>query len=150
VSRRRQGRELALGCLYAHFSTGEPVETVFVGQAGRMSCDKETESYARRLFLTAVTEGEVIDRAIREGAINWDFGRIGHVEKNLLRLAIAELWYFPETPGKVVINEAVELAREYAGEESCSFINALLDRVYKQGAHPEAGSPGVALPEETE
>jgi N utilization substance protein B len=115
-----------------------------------MSCDKETESYARRLFLTAVTEGEVIDRAIREGAINWDFGRIGHVEKNLLRLAIAELWYFPETPGKVVINEAVELAREYAGEESCSFINALLDRVYKQGAHPEAGSPGAALREETE
>ena len=150
MSRRRQGRELALGCLYAHFSTGEPVETVFAGQAGRMSCDTATESYARRLFLTAVAEGETIDRAIRDSAVNWDFARIGHVEKNLLRLAIAELWFFPETPGKVVINEAVELARDYVGEESCSFINAMLDRVYKQGTAPGAAKPGAALSEQTE
>ncbi|MBI5868523.1 MAG: transcription antitermination factor NusB [candidate division Zixibacteria bacterium] len=150
MSRRRQGRELALGCLYAHFSTGEPVETVFQGQASRMSCDAETESYAKRLFLTAVTEGEAIDRAIRERSENWDFSRIGNVEKNLLRLSIAELWFFPETPGKVIINEAVELARDYVGEESCAFINALLDRVYKQGTGRVSPNPGAALPEQQE
>lgn len=111
-----------------------------------MSCDSETESYARRLFLTAVTRGEIIDRTIRDGAANWDFARIGHIEKNLLRLAIAELWYFPETPAKVVINEAVELAREYVGEESCAFINALLDRVYKQGADRAPAGPGGSPP----
>jgi len=115
-----------------------------------MSCDAQTEAYARRLFLAAVNQGEAIDRAIRDGATNWDFGRIGSVEKNLLRLAIAELWYFPETPARVVIDEAIELAREYVGEESCSFINALLDRVYKQGAGAKSTGPEAALPEQTE
>ena len=115
-----------------------------------MSCDAETASYGQRLFMTAVTQGEAIDRAIRDGAANWDFSRIGFVEKNLLRLAIAELWFFPETPAKVVINEAVELAREYVGEESCPFINALLDRVYKQVADTGTPGHGTTLPKPTE
>lgn len=133
MSRRRQGRELALGCLYAYFATGTPVEQVFEGQAHRMTCDADTEAYAHRLFATTVAQAEQIDRAIREGSANWDFARIGQVEKNLMRLAVAELWYFPDVPARVVINEAVELAREYVGEESCAFVNAILDKVYKQG-----------------
>lgn len=131
MSRRRQGRELALGCLYAHFSTGEAVETVFEGQAKRASCDAETEAYAHRIFLATIDHAEEIDRTIRELSAKWDFSRIGAIEKNLLRLAIAELRYCLETPAKVVINEAVELARDYAGEESHAFVNGILDRVYK-------------------
>lgn len=131
MSRRRQGRELALGCLYAHFATDQPAGDVFEGQARRMTCDRETEGYARRLFHAAIEHGEEIDRTIREGAANWDFDRIGTVEKNILRLAIAELRFFLETPAKVIINEALELARAYVGEESRAFVNGILDRVYK-------------------
>jgi len=141
MSRRRQGRELALGCLYAHFSTGEPVETVFEGQSRRMTTDAETASYAHRLFASAVEHGEEIDRLIRESSVNWDFARIGQIEKNILRLAIAELKFCLETPAAVAINEALELARDYAAEESRSFINAVLDRVYKGGN--AAASNGV-------
>ena len=131
MSRRRQGRELALGCLYAHFSTGEAVESIFEGQAKRASCDADTEAYAKRLFLAAIDHAEEIDRTIRDLSAKWDFSRIGAIEKNVLRLAIAELRYCLETPAKVVINEAIELAHDYAGEESHAFVNGILDRVYK-------------------
>jgi len=144
MSRRRQGRELALGCLYAHYSTGQPVEDVFMGQAKRMSCDQGTQEYARRLLQAAIDHGEEIDRDIRERATNWDFGRIGQMEKNILRLSIAELRFLPETPAKVIINEALELTREFAGEESRTFVNAILDRVYKHDM--ESGSAGRATP----
>lgn len=132
MSRRRQGRELILGCLYAHYSTGQPIDEVFAGQAKRMSCDEGTQGYARRLLQAAIDHGEEIDRDIREGATNWDFGRIGQMEKNILRMSIAELQYLPETPAKVIINEALELTREFAGDESRAFVNAILDRVYKR------------------
>jgi N utilization substance protein B len=124
--------------LYAHYSTGQPVDEVFKGQAARMSCDQGTQGYARRVLQAAVDHGEEIDREISSGAANWDFGRIGQMEKNILRLAIAELRYLPETPAKVIINEALELTREFSGEESRAFVNAILDRVYKRDM--EAGS----------
>jgi N utilization substance protein B len=131
MSRRRQGRELVLGCLYAYFSTGEAAEAIFRAQAGRVTYDADTLAYAKRLFLRAISDAEVIDRVIRDRALNWDFARIGLVEKNILRMGIAELWFFPETPAKVVIDEAVDLAREFGAAESGTFINGILDAVYK-------------------
>jgi len=141
MSRRRQGRELALGCLYAHYSTGQDLDEVFAGQAKRMSCDQATQEYTRRLLQAAIDHGEEIDRDIRDMATNWDFGRIGQMEKNILRLSIAELRFLPETPAKVIINEALELTKEFAGEESRPFVNAILDRVYKR--ENEGGSAGA-------
>jgi len=129
-----------LGCLYAHYSTGQPIDEVFTGQAKRMTCDRGTQGYARRLLQAAIDHGEEIDRDIRDGAVNWDFGRIGQMEKNILRLSIAELRFLPETPAKVIINEALEMTREYAGDESRAFVNAILDRVYKR----DMGSPNAA------
>lgn len=146
MSRRRQGRELALGCLYAHYSTGQPIEEVFAGQAKRMSCDQNTQQYSRRLLQAAIDHGEEIDRDIRAMATNWDFGRIGQMEKNILRLSIAELRFLPETPVKVIINEALELTKEYAGEESRPFVNAILDRVYKRDKDSGSVDASAASP----
>ena len=131
MSRRRQGRELVLGCLYAHYSTGEEPESIFRVQAGRVTYDADTLSFAKRLFLKTVAEAETIDLTIRDRAANWDFSRIGYVEKNILRASIAELWFFPETPAKVIIDEAVEMAQDFGSAGSGSFINGVLDSVYK-------------------
>ncbi|MEW5700916.1 MAG: transcription antitermination factor NusB [Candidatus Zixiibacteriota bacterium] len=131
MTRRRQGRELVLGCLYAHFATGQEPTAVFDGQAGRVTYDKKTLTYARKIFSQALADSERIDRAIRDAAAHWDFGRIGSIEKNILRAAIAELWFCPETPARVIIDEAVDLAKQYAGAEAGSFVNGVLDRVYK-------------------
>ncbi|GAB4317005.1 MAG: hypothetical protein Kow0074_05320 [Candidatus Zixiibacteriota bacterium] len=120
-----------LGCLYAYFSTGGSVDEVFSGQARRASCDAVTEEWSKQLFDNAIQHAEEIDRTIRNHAQKWDFGRIGQIEKNILRLSIAELRYCLDTPPKVAINEALELAKDYVGDHSLAFINGILDRVYK-------------------
>jgi N utilization substance protein B len=133
MSRRRQARELILGCLYAIESAEQPPETVFTDQSARQSYDEGTVDYARRVFMAALKNRDRIDTLIKTRSAHWDFSRIGSVEKNILRAGIAELWYCPDTPAPVVINEAVELAKDYAGAESSRFVNGILDWVYKQG-----------------
>lgn len=145
MSRRRQGRELVLGCLYAHYSTGEEPEVIFRVQAGRVTYDADTLTFAKRLFLKTVAEAETIDQTIRDRAANWDFSRIGYVEKNILRASIAELWFFPETPAKVIIDEAVEIAQDFGAAGSGSFINGVLDSVYKQ-MEPDKAGPSTTPP----
>lgn len=68
-----------------------------------------------------------IDATIAEYSRNWRFGRIGRVELAILRLALYELKQCPKTPARVVINEAVELAKRYGDENSKSFVNGILD-----------------------
>lgn len=133
-----------MGCLYAHFSTGEAPEAIFRVQAGRVTYDADTLTYSKRLFLRTVAEADVIDRTIRDRATNWDFSRIGYVEKNILRAAIAEMWFFPETPAKVIIDEAVELAQEFGSAGSGNFVNGVLDAVYKLSV--DAGSGPAEAP----
>ena len=129
MSRRRQGRELVLGCLYAHFSTGEDPEAIFRVQAGRVTYDADTLGYAKRLFLKSVAEADVIDRTIRDRATNWDFSRIAILDRLILRMAICELLYFKEIPPKVTMNEAIELAKLFSTERSGQFVNGVLDAV---------------------
>ncbi len=145
MSRRRQGRELVLGCLYAHYSTGEAPESIFRVQSGRVTYDADTLTFAKRLFLKTVEEAETIDQTIRDRATNWDFSRIGYVEKNILRASIAELWFFPETPAKVIIDEAIEIAQDFGAAGSGSFINGVLDSVYKQ-MEPDKAGPSTTPP----
>jgi N utilization substance protein B len=85
----------------------------------------ETLDFARFLAQGAWGEREKIDRIIAELAIDWPLDRIGKVDRSILRLAIQEL-KLGETPASVVINEAVELAKKYSGEETAKFINGIL------------------------
>ena len=63
---------------------------------------------------------------------NWKLSRISKIEHTIFMMAIYELKYMPETPGKVVINEALELGKKYSTKESASFLNGILDNVFKQ------------------
>ncbi|MCL4477694.1 MAG: transcription antitermination factor NusB [Deltaproteobacteria bacterium] len=73
-----------------------------------------------------------IDQYISKYLKNWAIGRIAVVDRNILRLAISELLYEPVTPIKVIINEAVEIAKKYGTKDSFSFINAVLDKVARE------------------
>lgn len=77
------------------------------------------------------TQRDTIDAAIAATAKSYSFERIPHVERNILRLAVFELFNEKEIPAKVVISEAIRLARKFATPESSSFINAVLDAIYK-------------------
>jgi N utilization substance protein B len=85
----------------------------------------ETLSFATSLAEAAWQAKDASDKVIEELAIDWPLDRIGKVDRAVLRLAIHEL-DLAETPHSVVINEAVELAKKYSGEESAKFINGIL------------------------
>ena len=78
-----------------------------------------------------VQQQPLIDEILKKHAENWAFERIAKVDLAILRLAVYEL-KFAETPTPVVINEAIELAKEYASDDSKRFINGMLDRIAKE------------------
>lgn len=89
--------------------------------------DKFMEELARG----TASQAEEIDRQIEARSANWRLERMAVVDRNILRLAIYELSR-AEVPAVVIIDEAIELARQFSNQESLSFINGVLDAVYKQ------------------
>jgi transcription antitermination protein NusB len=87
------------------------------------------DPYAAALVETVESRGSEIDRIIGEAAIGWDVARMAVVDRNVLRLAVAELLDRPEVPTAVILNEAVELASAYSTDDSGRFVNGVLATV---------------------
>lgn len=83
----------------------------------------------KKRFYDICSHREEIDAILSEAASGWKLGRIGKVELTLLRLALYEMRYDDETPEKVAINEAVELAKKYGADASAGFINGVLAKL---------------------
>jgi N utilization substance protein B len=130
--RRRRARAVVLSALYAYYTVGKDPHEVFEAVCHKESLAADPAEFAARLFSCAIDNAEKIDKEIRTAAANWSFERIAAIDKNILRLALAELLFLRETPPKTAINEAIELAREYSTEESTKFVNGILDAVYHQ------------------
>jgi len=89
-----------------------------------------TRAFAEKLFEGAAKDVGVLDALIVGHADNWRFERMAAIDRAILRLAIFEL-RAAETPPKVILNEAVDLAKKYSSEESGAFVNGVLDGVRK-------------------
>ena len=70
-----------------------------------------------------------MDGLIQKHAQNWRLERMAVVDRNLLRAAVAEMLAYPNTPGAIIINESLEIARRYAAPESVQFLNGVLDAI---------------------
>lgn len=90
----------------------------------------KTRAFADKLFEGAAKDVTTLDAIIAKHATNWRFERLAAIDRAILRLAIYEL-SGAETPPKVVLNEAVDLAKKYSSEEAGSFVNGVLDAVHK-------------------
>lgn len=90
--------------------------------------DGDIEYIKSKAMLVMDNKSE-IDKIISELSQGWKLERIGRVERNILRLAIAEMKYDDDIPVSVAINEAIELAKAYGRDESYSFVNAILSKV---------------------
>lgn len=90
-----------------------------------------TDKFAEKLVLCVFDNCEAIDETIKSYLKGWTIGRIPKVALALLRLAVAEIMYFENVPDKVSANEAVELAKKYAGEKDVPFINGVLGSVIR-------------------
>ena len=95
----------------------------------------ETTDFANTLAKAAWDSRRELDKTIESLAIDWPLDRIGKVDRSILRLSIQEL-KDKETPDSVVINEAVELAKKYSGEESAKFIIGILGTFVRQAKSP--------------
>ncbi len=129
---RRTGRAYALQLLYAR--DGDPATDV-VELATRWASELELEvdgpaqTFARELVAAAVARGAELDELIASASKNWRIDRMSRVDRNILRLGACELLAFRDVPTKVVINEAVELAKRFGTAESSAFVNGVLDRI---------------------
>jgi N utilization substance protein B len=93
-----------------------------------------TRAFANRLFEGAAKDTVAIDELIVRQAENWRLERLAVIDRAILRLAIYEL-RTTDTPPKVILNEAVELAKKFSSEEAGSFVNGILDAVHKSLAN---------------
>ncbi|MFI5173917.1 MAG: transcription antitermination factor NusB [Terriglobia bacterium] len=141
---RRKSRELGLQMLFQwDIAKADPAEVDETFWPLREE-DPEEYPFARKLFNAAAAEIKRIDRLIVKHSEHWRLERMPAVDRNVLRLAIAEFLTEPDTPKVVVINEALEIARRFSGPESVQFINGILDQVRKTLEETEPQSPPEA------
>jgi transcription antitermination protein NusB len=130
---RRKSRELVLQMLFQSDmgkQDADQVRRTFWAEHG--SASAEVRGFADDLFRAAMDRGTEIDKLIEQHTEHWRMERMAAVDRNLLRAAVAELLAYPETPGAVVINEALEIARKFSTPESVHFVNGVLDSVGKE------------------
>jgi len=127
-----KARARALQILYAWELSGEPSIATVVARVSRMH-GGTPEGFDRGADLAAraVAGRPEFDRQIADAAEHWRFERVGVVERNILRLALAELDE-GTTPARVVVDEAVKLAHWFAGPKAPAFVNGVLDRVGRE------------------
>jgi N utilization substance protein B len=98
--------------------------------ADAIDLDEASRDHAGRLARGAFEGRQTIDGYIADAARNWRVERLAVIDRLLLRLAVHELLAYPGTPPRVVIDEAIELARRYSGEDAAKFVNGVLDGVF--------------------
>ena len=127
---RRKSRELTMQMLFqGDLGKQSPEQVSKLFWPSRDDVDAETRGFAEDLFRIATTRSEEIDSIIEQHSQNWRIERMPVVDRNLLRTAIAEMLGYPKTPGPIIINESLEVARRYAAPESIHFLNGVLDAI---------------------
>ena len=129
---RRTGRSYALQLLYARDGdASNNLSSAAVNWASdfELEIDEQAQTFARDLVAAAVERTQEIDDLIATSSKNWRIERMSRVDRNILRLGACELLAFRDVPTKVVINEAVELAKRFGTAESSAFVNGVLDRI---------------------
>jgi N utilization substance protein B len=133
LASRRAARALALQILYAadgEAAAGDVAAAIASWPADfELEIDADGRELAGRLAGDAAHHAAAIDERITGASRNWRLERMGRVDRNILRLAVGELMTTPATPVRVVINEAVELAKRFGTADSAAFVNGLLDRI---------------------
>ena len=129
MSKRSNSRKLAMRMLYQLDIRQLELATIF-NDLEKDKYAEETVNWAFELASITNTNLDDIDGHIAKLSIDWESDRINHIDKALLRMGMAEINYIG-TPYQVVINEILELSKEYSTEESAKFINGILDKFVK-------------------
>lgn len=128
---RRLGRVLAVQALYPARINLEysPANLEKIAALDEQDYDEEALSFAHALLELAEKHLEEADELVKTVLENWEWDRLCSMDKTILGVAVLELMHLPEVPAKVVINEAIEIAKEFSTEKSGIFVNGILDSV---------------------
>jgi N utilization substance protein B len=123
---RTKARSVALQALYEIDITTHPPGTVIENRLVDSSLDSHLAEFARKIFLGVLPLRVQLDNYIAEHAPEWPIDQVSTIDRNLIRIALWEFAVFGETPIKVAINEAIELAKKFGSDSTPRFINGVL------------------------
>lgn len=138
---RPKARDLVMRVLYEADVTGDAAGEILEHSFGRFRFTQDGREHAAALVAACTRHHRRIDNAISAHLENWELGRLGCIERAILRLATAELLFVPATPAQVVLDEALRLAHRYGDEGAAPFINGVLDPIAHQARRVELKAP---------
>ncbi len=124
--KRRKARELALQALFQLDNNDMTIEEAI------SHVTEEKDDFLTKIVTETTKNKEQIDASLVEKLENWSLARLPKIERTVLRIAVYELLFLPETPSKVVINEALEISKLYGDEKSSRFVNGVLSKYTDQ------------------
>jgi len=134
---RHEARERAVQFLFQlDFNRSEDLKESLAEFWSTAEGDENVRGFAETLVRGVMEHQEELDRKIQGYAKNWDVDRMGAVDRNVLRLALFEIFYRDDIPPVVSVNEALDLARDLSSEESAKFVNGIVDRALKDIDRP--------------
>jgi N utilization substance protein B len=126
---RRKARELAFRVAYQCDLVGDSLTDTWDGLRREHDLTEDQLELAGDVVRMLSHDGERVDATLRAAAEHWPLERLAATDRAVLRAAVAELLSRPGTPARVVLDEAIEIAKRYGSEESGRFVNGVLDRV---------------------
>ena len=131
---RRSAREAVLQALYAIEVGKETKSKALKDILKRESRNHDAKNFITELFNTSLSNREWCEDQIKSRLNNWEFKRVAILDRLLLIVAIAEIFFIDTVPPKVSISEAIQIAKRYSTEDSSAFVNGVLDNIYKSVA----------------
>lgn len=134
MENRRAGREIAFQMLYHADRVGglTPEE---VGRYWLLHpAEEDSRAFADRLASIVLEKGREIDELLAEASARWSLARMDAVSRSILRLGACEMYFVPDVPPAVTMDEAIRLAKRYGPENAPGFVNGVLDRLHQEKA----------------
>jgi N utilization substance protein B len=131
MGRRRKAREETLRILYRLEFDNRPLEETIDQYWENKRANKATREYSTWLVSGIISHQKTIDTFIQEASEHWRISRMALIDRNIIRIAVFELLYEENIAPAIIINEAIEIAKMYSGNEAATFVNGILDAVRK-------------------
>ena len=129
VGKRHHARELALKVLFQIEGTGDDPEEVLLYHASESGASEDITGFARQLVRGVLDNREKLDAILSEASEHWKLDQMAKVDRVILRIAVYEIAVDRKVPTKAAINESIELAKTFSGDDAGRFVNGILGRV---------------------
>ena len=132
MGRRRKAREETLRILFRLEFENTHLEKTLIQYWENRKTSEEIKEYSTWLVNGIISRKEQIDNIIQRVSEHWRISRMALIDRNILRMAVFELLYEENIAPPIVINEAIEIAKKYSGDQAATFVNGILDAIRKK------------------